>query len=344
MQVLDDPKLLKLMLEDTKQSSDYYKPTNYWEVYEKVFLPELEKMGLHDFRRRKNSILSSFGATDLAPTLGQVDLFQKKRFYNSITKKIPFWSKILSSSNNFLNKILPISTTIKKEEFEQLFYEFACMHGEKAGAKSIEEFEASLFGNPEDVIKRGDKVYTISILNYYLQYVYCCKYIDFKNIKIIVELGGGSGKQIEVIKKLHPKLCFLIFEIPPQLYVCEQYLKQVFPNDVISYRETRNMHSIPEGQEGKIYIFGNWKFPILENIKIDLFWNSASFQEMEPEVVENYLKYVNKQSTAIYLQEVMKGKEIAKKEGHTLPEVELRKLYVGIDAQVMEIYNKTKRV
>lgn len=320
MQVLDDPQLLKLMLEDTANATDIYKPTNYWAIYEKRFLPELQKLGLHDFRRRKNSILSSFGATDLSPSFihSQIDLFKNRIFYNCITRKIPFYLRFMHFQNRLLNKILPITTpyNINTEDLGQLSYEFTRMQGEKVGVKSIDEFEVSLVGNPEDIIKIGKKVYTTSILHYYLRYVYCCKYIDFDNIEIMVELGGGSGKQIEVIKKLYPNISFLLFDIPPQLYVCEQYLSAVFPDSVVSYNDTRNMDVIPEKRKGKIFIFGNWKFPILEKVKIDLFWNAASFQEMEPEVVSNYLKYINNQANAVFLQEVMSGKEVAIKKGN----------------------------
>lgn len=318
LQVSDNPGLLHLMLDDTARAPDIYKPTNYWAVYEDSFLPELQKLGLHDFRRRKNSILTSFGAADILPSFGQIDLFKSRIFNNRITRKIPFWLRFLCLQNYLLNKILPIATPydIKIEDLEQLSYEFVRMQGEKVEAKSIDEFEASLIGNPEDIIKRGEKLYTMSILYYYLRYAYCCNYVDFNNIEIFVELGSGCGKQIEVIKKLHPDICFLLFDIPPQLYVCEQYLSAVFPDSVVSYKDTRNMDSIPEIRKGKIFIFGNWKFPILEKVKFDLFWNARSFQEMEPEVVANYLKYINKQANAIFLQETMDGKEVAKGKGY----------------------------
>jgi putative sugar O-methyltransferase len=319
MQVSDDPQLLKLMLEDTAHAPDIYKPTNYWAVFEKKFLPELQKLGLHDFRRRKNSVLSRFWAPDLSPSFSQIDLFKSRIFSNRITRRIPFWSRFLKFQMYLLNKILPISTTLPYgldiEDLKQLVYEFARMQGEKVGAKLIDEFEASLVGNPEDIIKIGEKVYTMYILDYYCRYVYCCNYIDFDDIQVMVELGSGSGKQIEVIKKLHPNICFLLFDIPPQLYVCEQYLSAVFPDSVVSYRDTKILDSIPEIRKGKIFIFGNWKFPILEKVKIDLFWNAKSFQEMELEVVANYLKYINKQANAVFLQEVMGGAKIANKKG-----------------------------
>ncbi len=311
MQVLNDTELLMLMMEDAGNATELYKTTNYWSVYEKRFLPELLKLGLHDFRRRKKSVLSSFGATDLSHSLGQIDLFKSRRLNNRIMRKIPLWSKCLSFQNTLLNKIFPISSTYTIEEFEQLLYDFAHIYGEKVGAKSVDNFEASLVGNPEHIVKIDKKVYTMSILSNYLRYVYCCDYVDFDDIKIMVELGCGSGKQIEVIKKLHPDICFLLFDIPPQLYVCEQYLSSVFPDAVVSYRDTKMMDSIPKTCKGKIFIFGNWKFPIIEEVLIDLFWNSASFQEMEPEIVANYLKYINIQANAVYLLESMGGKEIA---------------------------------
>jgi hypothetical protein len=44
--------------------------------------------------------------------------------------------------------------------------------------------------------------------------------------------------------------------------------------------------------KGKIVILPAWKMPEYRNVGIDLFWNAASFQEMEPDVVRNYLALV----------------------------------------------------
>ena len=63
MSTLDNPELLNIMLQDAQQAPDIYKPTNYWSVYGQRFLPELQKLGLKDFRRRRGSILSTFGKT-----------------------------------------------------------------------------------------------------------------------------------------------------------------------------------------------------------------------------------------------------------------------------------------
>ncbi len=93
--------------------------------------------------------------------------------------------------------------------------------------------------------------------------------------------------------------------------MCEQYLKKLFGNSVISYRTTRKLNKVLEG-EGKIFIFGTSKISELSNLKYDLFWNAVSFQEMEPNIVENYLKHVNSQTQKyVFLQEKKEGKDVA---------------------------------
>ena len=153
------------------------------------------------------------------------------------------------------------------------------------------------------------------MLYYYIMYAYCSNFVNFDTIHSMMELGSGSGKQIEVIKKLHPDACFYVFDIPPQLYVCQQYLSALFPDSVVPYEKTRSMKSIPEERKGKIFIFGTWKLPEITNLSYDLFWNSASLQEMEPHVVLNYLGFVNAQAKYAFLFETMIGTIVAASPG-----------------------------
>jgi len=315
-QVKDDPELLELMMQDLKSASGLYKPTNFWSVYEKKFLPELGSLGLRNFRRRKDSILSSFAATDLIPTnIRQI----RARGKNNKTRIPKFILRQLLRSKKIESYVEQLSkrySFVSNDDINYLCYEFAKIFGENCKAKSIENFEGSDIGNPENIFYNDGQMYTTSLLSFYLNYAYCCKFMNFDSIDSIMELGSGAGKQIELIKKLHPDLSFYVFDIPPQLYVCEQYLSALFPGSVISYRQTRLMKNIPEKRKGKIFIFGNWKIPEITNLVYDLFWNSTSFQEMEPEVVLNYLNYINRQTTKyVFLQQLMKGMPIASEEG-----------------------------
>jgi hypothetical protein len=54
-------------------------------------------------------------------------------------------------------------------------------------------------------------------------------------------------------------------------------------------------------------MFANWQFPIIENSRVDLFWNAASLEEMEPDVVETYLRIVDEAAESAFLLEMMEG-------------------------------------
>jgi len=302
------------MLNDTKNSPKLYQPTKYWHNYEKKFLPELKRLGLKDFRRRKNSIFQSFGSMDIDPIDIKLRVLNKDLFEGIFPpKKSILFKRFIRSAIRiklFRRRIEHISRLwlgISLEEKLFFTYQFAKYYGIANKALPISNLSDSLIGSPKNILKINDNVYTSTLLRYYLYYAYTCKFIDYSSISSVLEIGSGHGGQVEVLKKLHPNMTIFVIDIPPQLYVCEQYLKAIFPNDVISYEKTRNMVEIPVNSKGKIFIFSPSQLPKIKNLVYDLFWNSASFQEMNSEVVLNYLKFVNAQTQKfVFLNEEMK--------------------------------------
>ena len=193
------------------------------------------------------------------------------------------------------------------DDLRETAFRVAKMYGESNGAQPIEKINIENFGYPQDRFKIGDSYYTYNSLIKYMNYSYCNKYLDFNNKSTMVELGAGIGKQIYIIRSLHPQISFLNFDLPIQLYCCEQYLKKFFPEDIVSYRKTREWSKIPKLIPGKIYMLGSWQFNMLKSFNFDLFWNSASFQEMEPAIVENYLSIIRNKADYIYLNQNMNG-------------------------------------
>jgi putative sugar O-methyltransferase len=127
------------------------------------------------------------------------------------------------------------------------------------------------------------------------------KNVSLNKIDTILELGAGLGRNIEVLAHLLPNATLFVVDIPPQLYVTNQYLSKVFGDRVIPYRKAialkpKTGQGLPVEVKGKIVILPSWQMPAWSDIKINLFWNSASFQEMEPDVVTNYLGLVKKMS------------------------------------------------
>jgi putative sugar O-methyltransferase len=320
----DDSTLLDMMLADQKTAPAIFQPTNYWRNYVSVVLPELRRWGLHGFRRRKGSFLSTFGATDPSPHWRV--LLDNRRINNHKTQRIPGFLQVITWLDNVLTDTLGqrllhasmlygLSAEDVERDLERRAVEHAIELGKDTGARPLRDLMISLEGDPKHVFYTDGKPMTMSLLDYYIRYTYVCRFVDFAKTHLIVELGSGSGKQVEVVGKLHPDVSYFLFDMPPQLYVCEQFLKAVFGDRVVSYRECRSMTAPPKPAIGKIYLFGNWQFPIIESARVDLFWNAASLQEMEPDVVQTYLASVEKSTEAAYLMETMAGMAIASRPG-----------------------------
>jgi len=320
VQVPDRPDLLKLMLDDLASAPAAFRPTNYWSVYEQRFVPELTNRGLVDFRRRRGTVLTSFGASDHRPRGAYLDLSRSRVFGNRVTQHLPGWKRLLARMSDLFNRdgLSPVRLDVYEcglRELQESAFRLTQLYGEHAGARPLDSIELSCAGNPEDVFEIAGRPYTMRALYYYLRYAYCCQFVDFEQIDLMVELGSGMGRQIEIIRKLHPRTRILAFDIPPQLYVCNQFLSTIFPDALAGYETTRSYRTLPDFPAGTVAICGTWLFPLVRERRVDLFWNAVSFQEMEPGVVANYLSYIAPAARAVYLQERMDGKEQSRAAG-----------------------------
>jgi putative sugar O-methyltransferase len=310
--------LLQLMMDDLREALAPFRPTNYWQYYERLVLPELQRKGLRGFRRRRDSALEAFSAVDIVRPIVTLDHPIRTRLLNNaIGRRVPGWMRFW----RWLKQQLPqpeaaVNEYLTPDVIRQLYFGYAEWRGRAAvHARPLASVQMSCAGDPEDVFTVEGQRYSLSFVHQYLRYAFASRFVDFDKLRLFVELGSGSGKQVELLRKLHPHVCYAIFDIPPQLYVAHQYLDAVFPASVVPYRRTREMTTLDNLEPGRIYVFGSGRFPILDTARIDLFWNVASFQEMEPPVVRNYLSYVNRQADAVFLSELMQGQQVTSRPG-----------------------------
>lgn len=309
-QVDEDPELLRLMMSDSRAALPIYQATNHWQFMERKLTPELRRLGLKDFRRRPRSPLQSFGCVDRLPLPPHIDLFNYRLLNNRYTVRISGYEPLLEHIGLAISQKLPIVSGIKLRaiDLEKIAFERAEFYASKWGAPPLSNISASIVGNPEWTFEKYGNIYTMSFIQKFIHYAYASQFINFDDVNLFVELGGGAARQIEVILKMHPNMTIMLFDIPPQIYVGQKYLEAVFPGRVVSYRETREYRNMPSPEKGMIYVFGSQQFPLLENASADLFWDAASFQEMEPDAAANYLYCVNRFAKAVFLQEIMAGR------------------------------------
>jgi putative sugar O-methyltransferase len=121
----------------------------------------------------------------------------------------------------------------------------------------------------------------------YLNYLLCLaglsRHVD-ATPKRFLELGGGFGVLGEIVLSRDSNAVYVDVDLPPLLTVASWYLDALFGERLSTYE------SMP--REGPIGVTGSACVPSwrLRDISgpFDVFVNSLSFQEMEPDVVERY--------------------------------------------------------
>ncbi|WP_158699526.1 putative sugar O-methyltransferase [Magnetospirillum gryphiswaldense] len=314
-QIADDISLLDMMMSELRKADPIYQPTPYWAYYEALVVEELKRSGLSDFRAREGSWGGAFGSTELLPPSFLLNLDCVRLLSNKYTRRIPGWRDMLHKLSAVLSRQLcaiphAIGYGSSVRDLQMLSWHYVNDQARQFGAPTLDHIGTDTAGNPQDVFVMGDHSYTMQFLKFYWRYVWSCQWIDYKNAKIIVELGSGMGSQAEIFHKLHPQAAVVLFDLPPQLYVAERYLDTVFPGKVVSFRQTRSIKDLSAIEPGKIYMFGNWEIPMLGDGPVDVFWNARSLGETEPEVVANYLSLVTKSCRWVYLNQVLGGQTL----------------------------------
>lgn len=289
---------LDRLLKEYHNAPEIFQAGRYWKTYEDKIVSEIKQADITQLRSGKYPIFSTFGFSEAV--------------YN-YHPNLPLHEKLIKQAIRKLfvtnRAILPYS--LKLSDIREMAYHHCVLQGELAGAKPISEIEASAFGNPADLFEINGKKYTMQFLNFYIKLCFVQRTLRLKGNETIVELGSGSGFQVEVLKKVFPDLTILCFDLPAPLYLCQQYLTHVLGDaQVVQSDETMEVTDL-EGsvEKGKVHMFGNWKFPLLKTFKFDLFWNAASFGEMEPDIVKNYLSYVKGNCDYVFLLQARHGKE-----------------------------------
>ena len=177
----------------------------------------------------------------------------------------------------------------------------------EVGLKPLSELSISRYGNPLGYIK-NETHHTFRSIYYFNFVCFIAQFVDISQYSTIVEIGSGSGVQAEILKKLFPQLTIILLDLAPQLYIAERYLSKSLPNDLIPYQETNSKDWKGPLLPGKIYCLPLRAIEALAPEGKVLFWNAASFGEMEPNVLQNYAKHISSFSSHLFLMQLFSGK------------------------------------
>jgi putative sugar O-methyltransferase len=186
------------------------------------------------------------------------------------------------------------------------------------GGMDLDRVSESNIGGGERFSFDG-KSYSHSMLNYLRALNLLKRAAPGVRPQSCLEIGGGYGTLGEILLKAEPNAVYVNVDIPPVAAVSTWYLAEVFGRDkVLAYPDSRTMDEIDlEALKGKYraVVLCPWQLPKLKG-RFDLFANFMSFQEMEPDVVANYISHVQPLTSGhALIRNSAVGKKVAKKAG-----------------------------
>lgn len=282
-----------------EKQSDLYRPTSFWADASQKLAHEFEEIGIENFRRGPLA-LSYFVPTYGPPTLGlrkeQVELLTRtfQEHYADHTKGELALNAYLSGHLNALAD-----------------YRVLLAANSAPDALGLTDFSESSIGNPIEQQCFDGRNYSRSALNYLLGLSLLKRHTDLSSIKTVLEIGGGFGTLGEILGKGPSKsLKYIDVDIPPSQFAAEYYLKENFGSqNVASFSDLEGQPTIEVSELPDFTVMCSWQLEKLRG-QVDLFVNFISFQEMEPNVVINYLNHVDRLGSRwLLLRNMREGKQ-----------------------------------
>lgn len=288
-------KLLQALISNQKNTSNIYKPGPYWRKKTLSSVKELEKNGLSNFRSSNdvNTAATSFGdntpidarriveTSSIQNKLGLAILNHsplKKLFDFQVNLTRSYHDKLINFEKNRL-------ALTKTDRLSELIKNYKINNSINFGCDKISKFKENDYST------------------YYLEILNILDFVEnnstLKGFNSLLEIGPGFGANIHLIEQNYPELRkFIAVDIVPNVWVASEYLKSIYGDKVKDYLETKEMKEIKfkDDMSLEIFVIPTWEIEKISS-HIDCFWNSNSFVEMTPNILENYAKNLTRIKT-----------------------------------------------
>lgn len=288
--------------DDMKSQNELYRPTSFWDEASQAIVDDIELYGIDKFRSLSTP-LSYFVPTYGLPgnSFSEEDT---SRLIASMNDSNPEAKKPMMALKEFLNGY---SSALAD-------YRVLLASDDQSRLPNLHNFSESTFGSPVEQFEFDGKRYSRSSLNYLLGLCLLKKHLNEEVPQTVLEIGGGFGTLGEVLSSSGiDQMKYIDIDIPPTSFVAQRYLSEVYgESNVATYAKTKELDSIEINDLPVASVLCSWQIEKLKG-KVDLFVNFISFQEMEPNVVENYLYHIDRlEAKWILLRNMREGKNIRK--------------------------------
>lgn len=258
------------LLEEVERCDELYRPTTFWGPGVRSLLDDLRGRGLESFKSWPSAATWFYPMYGSGFTPRGIDAtFEAARKINDQVQG-PWFRSALGGDQNARRDF-----DAARLAWDQARWPF--------DLERLGESEAGAPPQAYRLVGGSSAFWTRPYLNYLLILAGLSRHVD-RPPRRFLELGGGFGILGEIVLSRDADAVYVNVDIPPLLTVASFYLDQLFGDRVATYE------GLPEA--GRLELDGSACLPswrIRDVVRpFDVFVNSFSFQEMEPEVVEQY--------------------------------------------------------
>ena len=299
--MIEKKEYLDKAFEMMERQESVYKSSSFWEQACRDISDNILKNGMDAFRSDINNLYF------FVPTYG----------YPGNSFSLDTINQLLEQTKNNNKNFLALEKYLNGELLARADYDVFKTANNIDDNLNILNFSESTFGKPIEHYNFNNKLYSRSSLNYLLGISFLKSHMPNFIPESVLEIGGGFGTLGEILNQISSKnIKYIDIDLPPIFYIAHEYVRnacQLKENDI----KLSNLND----EQTDLYIDNLPGFTFLpswevQNLKgeIDLFVNFISFQEMEPDIVENYLNIVsNLKAKVILLRNMKEGKQKATK-------------------------------
>lgn len=297
-------KQIEIISQDMQQVDPKYLPTSFWQFGAKGLQQDIETHGIESFRSL-TSALSFFVPTYLFH--GWATCPEKYQGMMAMCQaQLADDRKALLSMQDFLSGEAHARSDFRVYKASEIQKQ-----------PFTEHFSESLIGAPIEQFEFDERKFSRSSLNYLLGLNFLKQQIGDVPIKTVLEIGGGFGSLGEILLSDDRNDTFYLnVDIAPTCLFSTYYLQSLFGSDKIAdYQAIKSTAELSLSNLSSLYkgaVICPWQLPEVTG-ELDLFINFISFQEMEPDIVKNYLEHVSRLNCKyVLLRNLKEGKQLAK--------------------------------
>lgn len=278
-----EKKILSDMFEELKKSSVLYQPSMFWDTLNKVHLRYLSKDGFENFKRTVNNNYFDWR------TLGII-VHQLFPILNEFLKG-NFAILTKSSFDDYHEKFNYLSALTYRVYLASLF-EYISRHDI---LKILDKIREPLIGNPF-VVKYNGKFISQDLCNSVYEFYSATRNLNLQKRIKIAELGTGYGRVGYVSLKTLPNSTYCVVDIPPALFIAQNYLSKIFPKEkIFKFRPFKSFKEVKiEFEKSRIQFLTPNQIELLPSKYFDLFINISSLHEMARDQIKNYIKQIDR--------------------------------------------------